>query len=111
MNMAGESPSLTVYSPDSRTNHKARDGMPIRPLIPDLTSTILLLIAGCNTFRPTVATLEKPEKLGTIAGMAAVSPPSKNTLRSSQYVFYSDLELKADNPLFAELGDMREQIN
>ena len=45
--------------------------------------------------------------------MAALTPvnlPSKNTLRTSQYFFYSDLELKADNPLFAELGDLRDQV-
>lgn len=110
MNAAGDWRQPAVYSPGSCPIHKARDGMPIRPLNPALVSIGLTLIAGCSTLRPTAATLEKPEKLGTIAGMAAITPPSKNTLRSSQYVFFSDLELKADNPLFAELGDMREQI-
>lgn len=83
--------------------------VPIRSRVP-LIASGLLLLAGCNTLRPNTATLDKPEKLGTITSMAAVSPPGKNTLRTSQYVFYSDMELKADNALFVELGELREQL-
>ncbi len=73
---------------------------------------VLGFAAGCSTFRtasaPTVDRPDKPPALAT--GIAGVSPPSKYSLRASQFVFYSDVELKAENPLFVELGELRDQV-
>src|SRR5262245_49461376 len=73
----------------------------------------LALVAGCNTLRTQSIATTATDKNGSVIGAAAftsVNLPSKNTLRTSQYFFYSDLELKADNPLFAELGDLRDWV-
>jgi hypothetical protein len=75
--------------------------------------TALAVAAGCNTFRTQSATNDRPEKNDLATSpvtLAPVSLPGKHTLRTSQYFFYSDLELKSDNPLFAELGDLRDQV-
>jgi hypothetical protein len=73
----------------------------------------LALAVGCNTLRTQSTTPTALDKNGSVIAAAAFTPanlPSKNTLRTSQYFFYSDLELKADNALFAELGDLRDQV-
>ena len=79
---------------------------------PAEVACVLALVAGCNTFRTQIQPNDRADKGGatTIAGLTPVNLPSKNTLRTSKYFFYSDLELKADNPLFAELGDLRDQV-
>jgi hypothetical protein len=74
---------------------------------------VLASFAGCNTLRTQTAVADRPEKTEHAAGVTALAPvnlPNKNTLRTSQYFIYSDLELKADNPLFAELGELRDQV-
>lgn len=84
--------------------------------MPHRTSTWLLgfglaALGGCNTLRTAGPSLDKPEKLNaTAVSFGAVNLPGKNTVRTSQYVFNSDLDLKPDNPLFVELGELREQI-
>ena len=44
----------------------------------------------------------------TFAPAAAL--PNKSTLRVSQFYFSADFELNPDQPLFRELGDLREQV-
>jgi hypothetical protein len=76
-------------------------------------ASVLALVVGCNTLRTQSIATTAADKNGPATGVsafAAVNLPSKNTLRTSQYFFYSDLELKADNTLFAELGDLRDQV-
>lgn len=36
--------------------------------------------------------------------------PTKNSIRVSQFVFYSDVELQRNSPLFRELSGLREQV-
>ncbi|MFL5328454.1 MAG: hypothetical protein ACJ8C4_06025 [Gemmataceae bacterium] len=63
------------------------------------------LLAGCTSLRNAPTKPEPPPAV-------AVSPawPGKNSLRVSQYMFFADFELKRDDPLFAELSDLREQV-
>lgn len=72
---------------------------------------VLLLIAalaGCNALRTNSAT----SKTSLPAPATEVAPawPVKNSLRVSQYVFFADFDLKKDDPLFAELSELREQV-
>jgi hypothetical protein len=48
--------------------------------------------------------VEKSDREGPLAR------PARDSFRLSQYVFYSDLEMKRDAPLFKELAELREQI-
>src|SRR5262249_10125215 len=36
--------------------------------------------------------------------------PAKHSLRVSQYVFFSDTEMRREQPLFQELADLRDQV-
>lgn len=65
-------------------------------------------LAGCNALRTGTATT----KTSLPAPNAEVAPawPVKSTLRVSQYVFFADVDLRKDDPLFQELSDLREQV-
>lgn len=65
-------------------------------------------MAGCASLRTNTA----PKLDPPVATVSAVAPawPGKNSIRVSQYVFFADFELNRDDPLFAELADMREQV-
>ena len=63
------------------------------------------LFAGCNLFPHfNSASNERVEK------EPAAWLPGKNSFRVSQFVFMSDMELRRDQPLFKELGILREQV-
>jgi hypothetical protein len=61
---------------------------------------------GCDIFH---ASLLSPNKSNNAAADAP-GLPSKYSQRVSQFVFISDFEMKADQPLFHELTNLREQI-
>ena len=73
----------------------------------------LAAAAGCESFRtvtpaagpPVAETSEKPAVPGGTA-----KKPGKYWLRASQYVFYSDVPLEANDPLFRELDGLPEQV-
>lgn len=71
-----------------------------------------VVAAGCGTLRQTVLVPDKPERVERAASAPSLLPPTlpSKSLRVSQYVFYSDVDLKADAPLFKELDDLREQV-
>jgi hypothetical protein len=74
---------------------------------------VFLLAAGCNTLRTQTTSTDRLDKVDNTSVTSALAPvglPSKHTLRTSQYFFSSDVELKSDNPLFSELGELREQV-
>ncbi len=72
---------------------------------PLLAAACLGLLIGCHTFKVPVGDKpDKPEK------EAALVRPGKFSLRVSQYVFYSDFEIKRDQPIFRELSDLRDQV-
>src|SRR5687767_6098962 len=65
----------------------------------------LALLGGCQTipiFNGTPA--ERPDK-DVASGM-----PGKHSLRVSQFVFHSDVELPRNQPLFKDLSNLREQV-
>ncbi|HEX4589042.1 MAG TPA: hypothetical protein VH120_03875 [Gemmataceae bacterium] len=76
-----------------------------------------VLLGGCNTLKLNSTTGPQGEATARDKGdrpIAAtaqtVSLPSKNSVRVSQFVFFADFKLDADDPLFRELGDLREQV-
>jgi hypothetical protein len=76
----------------------------------------LSLVGGCSTLRVhTTPPAEVSAKDGTVRPVAAsltsgATLPGKNSLRVSQFYFFADFELNADQPLFRELGDLREKV-
>lgn len=67
---------------------------------------------GCSTLRTGLQPADPPERVERASSAPIVLPmalPSKS-LRVSQYVFYSDIDLKPDAPLFRELDDLRETV-
>jgi hypothetical protein len=64
------------------------------------------LTSGCHTLRLGPQPVEKADK-----DTPPTPPlPSKQSLRVSQFVFYSDFELKRDLPIFKELEALRDQV-
>jgi hypothetical protein len=74
------------------------------------------ILAGCNTLKlnnstslPAEATAR--DKADHIVGVnPPATLPSKYSIRKSQFVFFADFKLDADDPLFNELADLREQV-
>ncbi|HEX5272955.1 MAG TPA: hypothetical protein VFW33_20805, partial [Gemmataceae bacterium] len=80
-------------------------GLPRRA--PLLAAACLALLLGCHTFKVPGPAGDKPDKGEKEASQAR---PGKFSFRVSQYVFYSDFEVKRDQPIFRELSDLREQV-
>jgi hypothetical protein len=75
---------------------------------PVLAAACLGLLVGCHTFKvPGFGGGDKPEKLEKEEALAR---PARYSFRVSQYVFYSDFEIKRDQPIFRELSDLRDQV-
>jgi hypothetical protein len=75
----------------------------------------LLLLGGCNTLKlnPTPPPAESTARDKGDRPLAAAPPatlPSKYTVRKSQFVFFADFKLDADEPLFNELAELREHV-
>ncbi len=63
-------------------------------------------LVGCNLLPNFTGTQqERAEKKEPIAGA-----PSKHAVRVSQFIFYSDLEIRKDHPMFKDLEQHREQV-
>ncbi len=79
---------------------------------------IAALLAGCNTLKVNTATAPSPaeatarDKADRPAAVSILPAtlPSKYSLRVSQYYFFADFRLDADDPLFRELDGLREQV-
>src|SRR5262249_59849571 len=97
------------YNPRPHVGPRARDkeGGPRKmskqhrvgsPFLVGLAASALLLPLGCNALRMNL--LGDPDKTPrpTDKDAAVVAPPSKYSLRVSQFVFLSDFELKQDLP-------------
>jgi Protein of unknown function (DUF1570) len=74
---------------------------------PVLTAACLGLLVGCHTFKVPGVGADKTEK---VEKETALARPGKYSFRVSQYVFYSDFEIKHDQPIFRELSDLRDQL-
>lgn len=74
-----------------------------------LVAACLTLCCGCQALLPPVS--DKNRKPDRLEKEAAVALPVKFQPRiGQQYVFYSDVEIKRDQPLFRELETLREQV-
>jgi hypothetical protein len=75
---------------------------------PLLAAACLGFLAGCHTFKvPGFGNGDKTEKAEKEEVLAR---PGKFSFRVSQFVFYSDFEIKRDQPIFRELADLREHV-
>jgi hypothetical protein len=72
-----------------------------------MTLACLGLLVGCHNFKVPGVGGDKADKVEKEEDAAQ---PGKYSLRVSQYVFYSDFEIKRDLPIFRELSDLREQL-
>jgi hypothetical protein len=72
-----------------------------------LAAAVLGLLVGCHNFKIPGVGGDKADKTEK-----EVDPtrPGKFSFRVSQYVFYSDFEIKRDQPIFRELSDLRDQL-
>src|SRR5262245_32390399 len=71
-----------------------------------LSVIFLPFLAGCTLFHLSVL----PGDRDSSAASNVPQLPGKHSQRVSQFVFFSDFELKTDQQLFRELSDMREQV-
>lgn len=80
-----------------------RDDRPRRP--PGWVAGLLMLSLGCQSIKTSIPA--RPD-----AALTELTPawPGKHSQRVSQYVFFSDFDLKKDDPLFDELSDLRETV-
>jgi hypothetical protein len=75
---------------------------------PVLAAACLGLLVGCHNFKiPGFGNGDKPDK---VEKDEALARPGKQSFRVSQYVFYSDFEIKRDQPIFRELSELRDQV-
>lgn len=75
-----------------------------------MIAVLLLAPLGCQSLRTTAPKSDIAQVSATTPAVIAPPWPGKNSLRVSQYVFFADFELKKDEPLFADLSDLREQV-
>jgi hypothetical protein len=72
---------------------------------------LLLCLTGCHGLRLDPTGGDKLEKVDKDPqAVQPPAPPSKFQSRVSQYVFFSDFELKRNSPLFLELANLRDQV-
>lgn len=62
-------------------------------------------LTGCNVFPLAPGVPARVEK-ETVPGL-----PSKHSVRVSQFVFLSEFEIARSQPIFKDLGNLREQVN
>jgi hypothetical protein len=78
----------------------------------------LALLGGCNSLKlnsttpppPAEGTFRDKTDPPTAAPVQSASLPSKYSVRKSQFVFYADFKLNADDALFTELESLRETV-
>ncbi len=71
----------------------------------------LAFVFGCQPLHLNPFGKERPkavEKPAAVPGLPA--EPSEYSFRIAPYVFYSDFELKREQPLFRELAELRDQV-
>jgi hypothetical protein len=73
-----------------------------------LAAACLGLLVGCHTFK--VPALTGGDKADKVEKDEVPTRPGQYSFRASQYVFYSDFEIKHDLPIFRELAELREQV-
>ncbi len=84
-----------------------------RPILVWLLAIITVgsAISGCESFRQNGALpSQKSDTVDRAISSASVKRPARHWLRVGQYVFYADVPLDQNDPLFRELGELPEQI-
>lgn len=71
---------------------------------------LLWLTLGCHALLLGPSVNDKGKRAEKLEKDVAPATPGKHSFRVSQYVFLSDMELKRDQPIFAELSDLRDQV-
>jgi hypothetical protein len=87
--------------------------------LPGRASLLLavLFLGGCNSLRlntnpgPPAESTARDKVDRSAATLLATGLPSKHSLRVSQYYFFADFKLDADDPLFRELAELRDQVD
>jgi hypothetical protein len=72
--------------------------------------SLMNLLSGCQSFRLLSQQQPRGQDPSEKAPEVLVSLPSAHALRIAPYVFVSDTEIQADQPLFKELARMREEV-
>ena len=75
-----------------------------------LAAACLALAAGCHSFRFGPAAGDKSDKAVKPDKEPGLAKPGRHSFRVVHYVFYSDLALQRDLPLFRDLGTLSEQV-
>ena len=63
-------------------------------------------VPGCRVS----SLFQTPEAPQVTAQVGPPGAPGRQSIRVSQYVFYTDLDLDEDAPIFQELSDLREEV-
>jgi len=71
-----------------------------------LGSGLAGVAAGCDVLRSTILSTNRGPK--PVGGAAQL--PTRHSQRVSQFVFVTDFDLRTDQPLFRELGQLRDQV-
>jgi hypothetical protein len=76
-----------------------------------LAASLLGLMFGCHSFNLTLLSRDKTGGKTDGDGPAlAAGLPSKNSLRIAPIIFFSDLELKKDHPIFQDIARLSDQV-
>lgn len=80
-----------------------------------IAAAAISTLAGCELFRPErttepVARSTQSSEPAPVASPPATSLPGKHATRRGCYVFYHDFELDKDDPLFASLEALPDQV-
>src|ERR1043166_4339582 len=63
------------------------------------------ILTGCELFQQWSPTKDRVVEKGPVAGA-----PGKYSMRVSQFIFLSDVELRRDQAIFKDLANLREQV-
>jgi hypothetical protein len=72
--------------------------------------SVLDLLSGCQSFRLLSQQQPRGQDPSEKTPEVLVSLPSAHALRIAPYVFVSDTEIQADQPLFQEVARLREEV-
>jgi hypothetical protein len=82
-----------------------------RTVLLALAASVLGLMFGCHSFNLTLLSRDKTGGKTDGDGTAmAAGLPGKNSLRIAPIIFFSDLELKKEHPIFQDIARLSDQV-
>jgi hypothetical protein len=81
-----------------------------RRLLVPLLGGLLGVVLGCHSFSLNLLTGPKDKEEIRPDGPPLPAPPSRFSFRVAPYVFFSDFEVRRNQPLFKELEGLRDQV-